>query len=42
MPLYANLCGMSSMGFAESGNLDRAEEMGMAALQMDPQVSVVA
>lgn len=37
MPLYANLCGMSSMGFAESGNLDRAEEMGMAALQMDPQ-----
>jgi hypothetical protein len=37
MPLYANVCGMLSLGLAESGSLERAEEMGMSALHMDPQ-----
>ena len=38
MPLYANMCGMSAMGLAEAGAMERAEEMGMAGLHMDPQV----
>lgn len=40
MPMYAQMMAMLSWGFVESGALERAEESGMAALHMDPQVGV--
>lgn len=36
-PGYSRLCGMLAFGFEEMNHYDRAEEMAMTALNMDPQ-----
>jgi hypothetical protein len=37
MPGYAHVCGMMAFGLEETGHYERAEELAMAALHMDPR-----